>query len=80
MVNQVVTLPKNPYTPGLEKRRFRREAVRKIVAQLEDIRYNEEVFLDNVPDNFQESPACENAESSVAFLLDAIESLQFAYQ
>ena len=79
MMDQVANLPKNPYTPGLERRRFRREAVHKIITQLEDIRYNEEVFLDNVPDNFQESPACENAESSVAFLMDAIESLQFAY-
>ena len=80
MSEQVVNYPQNAtYTPGLDKRRFRREAVRKIIAQLEDILYNEELFLDRIPENLQESPACENSEHSVGYLMDAIETLQYAY-
>jgi hypothetical protein len=80
MAGQAASYPQNAsYTPGLEKRRFRREAVCKIIAQLEDIRYNEELFLDRIPENLQESPACENAEHSVGYLMDAIETLQYAY-
>jgi len=49
------------------------EAVHKIIARLKDI------FLDNVPENFQEFPTYENAESSAAFIMDAIASLKIAY-
>jgi len=80
MTDQTTSYPRNAsYTAGLEKRRLRREAVRKIIAQLEDIRYNEELFLDRIPENLQDSPACENAEHSVGSLMDAIETLQYAY-
>jgi len=67
------------YSADLETKSKRREAVRKIITLLEDIRYNEEVYLDKIPENLQESDSCVNAEHSVAFLRDAIESLQFAY-
>ena len=75
MANQT----RNGYTPGMESRSKRRAIVNKIIIQLEDLRYNEEVFLDNIPENLQESAACENAEHSAASLRDAIESLEFAY-
>ena len=79
MAQQAVASSNNAYTPGLEQRRKRREAVHKIIALLEDIRYNEEVYLDNIPENLQESGFCENAEHSAASIRDAIETLEFAY-
>jgi hypothetical protein len=75
MVNQAVC----SYTPGMENRNKRRAIVSKIIAQLQAVQDNEEICMDNIPENFQESPAYENAENSAAFLRDAIESLEFAY-
>jgi len=79
MTNQAIILSKSTYTPGLECRSKRRELVRKIIAQLDDIQNNEEVCIANIPENLQESDAFVNAEHSAAFLMDAIESLQYAY-
>ena len=79
MANQAVIFPKGKYTPGLERRSKRRELVSKIIAQLDDIRYNEEVCMDNIPESLWESDAFVNAEQSAGCLMDAIETLQYAY-
>jgi hypothetical protein len=63
----------------MENRSKRRALVSKIITQLQAIQDNEELCMDNIPENFQESPAYENAEHSASFLRDAIESLEFAY-
>ena len=79
MVNQELVTPKSAYTPGMESRNKRRAIASKIIAQLQALQSNEETCMDNIPENMQESEAYENAESSAAFLSDAIESLEFAY-
>ena len=79
MANQAIIFPKGKYIPGFERRSKRRELVRKIIDQLDDIRYNEEVCMDNIPESLQESDAFVNAKQSVALLMEAIESLQYAY-
>ena len=63
----------------MESRGKRRAIVDKIIESLQAIQDNEEICMDNIPENLQECAAYECVENSAAFLRDAIESLEFAY-
>jgi len=79
MAEQATITHKNAYTPGMESRSKRRAIVNKIIAQLQTVLDNEEICMENIPENLWESAAFENSEHSAASLQDAIESLEFAY-
>jgi len=60
-------------------RPHRRESVKTLIGQLEQIRDAEETYRDNIPDNLQSSPNFDAADVSVAALSDALDLLQNAY-
>jgi hypothetical protein len=67
------------YLPNFSTKRQRRAAVRRILAQLELIRDNEENYIGNIPDNLQTSEVYLFAEYCVDLLDEAIEALETAY-
>jgi len=60
-------------------RKLRRAAIEKITQQLCRIRDAEEEYRDRIPLNLQGSIMYDNADETVAFLDEAIESLLSAY-
>ena len=62
-----------------ESRRKRRAAVKSIHARLLAIRTAEQTYLDNVPDNFQDSKSFEVGENAVEVLGEVIDLLSEAY-
>jgi len=57
----------------------RRRAVSLIIGLLERIRESEEMYLERVPLNLQDSEIAAAADDSVSYLVDAISSLSDAY-
>jgi hypothetical protein len=60
-------------------RRKRRAAVKVVHARLLAIRAAEQKYLDNVPDNFQESESFETGENAVDVLDEIIDLLTTVY-
>ena len=56
-------------------RRQRRNAIKKMIKQLEQIRSSEEEFCDRIPDNLQSSIVFDRADELIALLDEVIELL-----
>jgi len=61
-------------------RRQRRNAIKPLLACLEQIRDSEESYRDNIPENLQGGSAYDIADECVSNLSEAIELLESAYQ
>jgi len=57
----------------------RRAAVKRILAELEQIKKAEERFVNNAPENLQSAPIYEVADESVSALDESIDQLSSAY-
>ena len=63
----------------LATKRQRRAAIKKILLQLQQIKYAEEISRDNIPENLQGSINFEAAEECINALEEALELLDSAY-
>jgi hypothetical protein len=70
--------PGSPRTP-LGTRRQRRSELRKIIVRLSAVIENERAYMDNIPENLQESSIFEIAAQSVESLEEALEILDSVY-
>jgi hypothetical protein len=68
-----------PSLLSVDNRAHRRKAVRVLLQCLEKILSAESAYIENVPDNFQDSENTENAELSAEALSEAISILEDAY-
>jgi len=73
------TVQKTGYSPDLSTRRQRRAAISSLIRQLRRIRDNEELYLENIPDNLQAGEAFDNAQQCISTLEEALDLLQSAY-
>lgn len=69
----------NPSKDSIKTRGQRRKAVKNILTQLDNILNAETEYLDNIPQNLQNSRNYEAAEQTVAMLEEVINSLNEAY-
>jgi methylase of polypeptide subunit release factors len=76
----IVRQNKNKTSPDYSTRRKRRAAIKHILLELEQIKAEEERFIDNAPANLQSAPAYETADECVSALDEAIEQLGSIYQ
>ena len=74
-----VAKQKGNYAPNLSTRRQRRAAVQSIIRQLERVRENEGIYLDNIPENLRNGDAFETAEQCLATLEEVLDLLGSAY-
>jgi hypothetical protein len=61
--------------PDYSTRRRRRSAVKAVIEQLEEMKAWEEKVRGNMPENLQNSAACDAAEEAVSSLEEAVEAL-----
>lgn len=54
---------------------LRRKAVARIISQLEEIKENQEQYIDNMPDGLKSSIRYEEAEEFLALLVGALDAL-----
>ena len=76
---EVPSLREKPREKAPDNRGRRRRELWKHIAAIEDICRGEEAYMDNIPENLQDSIRHENAENSVEHLLSAIDELKEAY-
>ena len=67
------------YAPDMSTRSKRRNALRHLREQLERILEGEECYMNNMPDNFRNSEAYENAAECISQLSEALDLLDSAY-
>lgn len=72
-------LKESSVIPTFDSRRKRREAINAILASLSAIREAEQKYLENVPENFQNSESFEAGEFAVDTLDEAIGLLSDVY-
>jgi hypothetical protein len=70
---------KSKTSPDYSTRRKRRTAIKRILLELEQIRLDEERFIDHAPENLRSAPAYETAEEYASALDEAIEQLESIY-
>jgi len=66
---------KSHFSSSLSTKRQRRDAIEKIIRQLENIKGFEESYKDRIPDNLQSSIVFESADQWVSVLEEVIDSL-----
>jgi hypothetical protein len=71
---------KSKTSPDYSTRHKRRAAIKRILLELEQIRVEEERFIDNAPENLQSAPVYETVGEYVSVLDEAIEQLESIYQ
>ena len=64
---------------AFSSRRKRRDAVKAIISQMEQIALAEDKNIANIPESFQDTTSYENAEQSFNLLEEAIELLRDIY-
>jgi hypothetical protein len=75
MAEYTKTAIKNKPSPDYSTRRKRRAAIKSVVKQLEKIKAAEERYIDNIPENLQNSAVFDAAEEYLSRLDEAIEIL-----
>ena len=70
------SLMKSRDAPGYTTRRKRRAVIKRIIADLEQLKSAEERLIDNAPENLQDAPIYETADEYVSIFEDVIDQLR----
>ena len=62
--------------PGYTTRRKRLTVIKRIIAELEELKSAEERLIDNAPENLQDAPIYETAAEYISIFEDVIDQLR----
>lgn len=84
LIKFITSYAATPLTPKISKQKYngrgyRRKAVKSIIDQLSIIRDDENYYIENIPENLQNSSRYSSAEETVDILDEAIELLNDAF-